>query len=116
MSPPSSALRAASLSAASAPLDELRVLPIGRTSSKYGKCHLSGASTTPSREMKKFALILRRAPPGLSRKQDVHLTGRHRHALNASAPDGLELVEHPPRPPDGVAVGVDELLAAPTLL
>src|SRR5688572_9594102 len=29
------------------------------SSSKYGKCHLSGASTTPSREMKKFDLILR---------------------------------------------------------
>src|SRR5919108_1481791 len=29
------------------------------SSSKYGKCHLSGDSTTPSREMKKFDLILR---------------------------------------------------------
>ncbi|MGH3571399.1 MAG: hypothetical protein ACRDR6_19100 [Pseudonocardiaceae bacterium] len=27
-------------------------------SSKYGKCHLSGDSTTPSREMKKFETIL----------------------------------------------------------
>lgn len=36
------------------------------SSSKYGKCHLSGDSTTPSREMKKFDLILRtREPPGL---------------------------------------------------
>src|SRR5215204_3027857 len=36
------------------------------SSLKYGKCHLSGASTTPSREMKKFDLILRmRGPPGL---------------------------------------------------
>ena len=29
------------------------------SSLKYGKCHLSGDSTTPSREMKKFDLILR---------------------------------------------------------
>jgi hypothetical protein len=29
------------------------------SSSKYGKCHFSGASTTPSREMKKCDLILR---------------------------------------------------------
>ena len=29
------------------------------SSSKYGKCHLSGDSTAPSRDMKKFDLILR---------------------------------------------------------
>ncbi len=28
------------------------------SSSKYGKCHLSGDSTTPSSEMKKFETIL----------------------------------------------------------
>jgi hypothetical protein len=28
------------------------------SSLKYGKCHLSGDSTTPSREMKKLATIL----------------------------------------------------------
>src|SRR4029079_9659266 len=38
------------------------------SSSKYGKCHLSGDSTTPSREMKKWALILRTwAPPRVCR-------------------------------------------------
>src|SRR5687768_10303129 len=50
------------------------------SSSKYGKCHLSGASTTPSREMKKFDLILRtrRLLAVWSRKQGVHLADRHR--------------------------------------
>ena len=38
------------------------------------------------------------------------------HPLHAPAPGGLELVEHPPRPADRRAVGVDDLLAAAPLL
>ena len=37
-------------------IPSLMIEPIA--SSKYGKCHLSGDSTTPSREMKKFETIL----------------------------------------------------------
>ena len=34
------------------------------------------------------------------------------HPVHAPAPGRLELVEHPPRPADGLAVGVHELLAS----
>src|SRR5437763_16662030 len=65
------------------------------SSSKYGKCHLSGASTTPSREMKKFDLIFRTTPPGLvvrlsgsgpgiGREQSVHLADRLREHLKGA--------------------------------
>jgi hypothetical protein len=33
------------------------------SSSKYGTCHLSGDSTTPSREIKTYDLILRTSEP-----------------------------------------------------
>src|SRR5215210_1930802 len=55
------------------------------SSSKYGKCHLSGDSTTPSREMKKFDLILRMSgSPGSlawSGEEGVHLADRLREYL-----------------------------------
>ena len=52
------------------------------SSSKYGKCHLSGASTTPSREMKKYDLILRTSePPGRLSRSGVHLADPLREDL-----------------------------------
>ena len=38
------------------------------------------------------------------------------HPVHAAAPRALEVVEHPPRPADGGAVGVDELLPPAPLL
>src|ERR687893_2007819 len=52
------------------------------SSSKYGKCHWSGASTTPSSEMKKCDLILRtRGTPWLDLQERVHLADRLREHL-----------------------------------
>src|SRR5215212_1546022 len=65
------------------------------SSSKYGKCHLSGDSTTPSRETKKFDLILRTSgPPGFvrscRREDGVHLADRLREHLERAP--ALELL------------------------
>src|SRR5918992_3888172 len=61
------------------------------SSSKYGKCHLSGASTTPSSEMKKCDLILRtREPPWLDLEERVHLADRLREHLERA--HALELL------------------------
>src|ERR687885_2700349 len=55
------------------------------SSSKYGKCHFSGDSTTPSRDMKKFDLILRtRGPPGFSAEHGVHLGDGPRELLEGA--------------------------------